>query len=83
MSTLFKSNAVTHSDEELLQRFAILHEVLAECPESFLQLFLTSTLTLLRQLPSGMLRYLRNDYSIILAQSFHSNPEGRVVMSRK
>ena len=47
MSTLFKSNAVAHSDEELLQRSAIVHEVLAECPESFLQLFLTSTLTLL------------------------------------
>jgi len=52
MSTLFKSNAVANSDEDLLQRSAILHEVLAECPESFLQLFLTSTLTLLRQLPS-------------------------------
>jgi len=25
MSTLFKSNAVAHSDEELLQRSAILH----------------------------------------------------------
>ena len=60
MSTLFQSNAVAHSDEELLQRSAILHEVLPECPESFLQLFLTSTLTLLWQLPSGMLRYLRN-----------------------
>ena len=32
---------------ELLQRSVILHEFLAECPESFLQLFLTSTLTLL------------------------------------
>jgi len=60
MSTLFKSNAVAHSDEELLQHSAILHEVLAECPESFLQLFLTSTLTLLRRLPSDMLRFLRN-----------------------
>jgi len=61
MSTLFKSNAVAHSDEELLQRSAILHEVFAECPEPFLQLFLTTTLTLLRQLPSGMLRYLHHD----------------------
>ena len=60
MSTLFKSNAVAHSDEELLQRSAILREVFAEYPKSFLQLFLTSTLTLLRQLPSGVLRYLRN-----------------------
>jgi len=33
MSTLFKSNAVANSDEELLQLSAILHEVLAECPE--------------------------------------------------
>ena len=47
MSTLFQSNAVAHSDEELLQHSAILHEVLPECPESFLQMFLTSTLTLL------------------------------------
>jgi len=61
MSTLFKSNAVANSDKELLQHSAILHEVFAECTESFLLLFLTSTLTLLRQLPSGMLRYLRND----------------------
>ena len=61
MSTLFKSNAVAHSDEKLLQRSAILHEVMAECPESFLQLFLTSTLMLLRQLPSGMLHCLHND----------------------
>ena len=38
---------MAHSDEELLQHSVILHEVLAECPESFLQLFLTSTLTLL------------------------------------
>ena len=30
MSTLFKSNAVAHSDEELLQCSAILHEVFAE-----------------------------------------------------
>jgi len=34
MSTLFKSNAVAHSNEKLLQRSAILHEVLAECPLS-------------------------------------------------
>jgi len=27
----------------------------------FLQLFLTSTLTLVKRLPSGVLRYLRND----------------------
>ena len=61
MSTLFKLNAVAHSDEKLLQHSAILHEVMAECPESFLQLFLTSTLMLCRQrsMPEG--NCLRSD----------------------
>jgi len=49
------SNAVVHSDEELLQFSAVLHEVLAEGLESFLQFFLRSALTLLGQLPSGVL----------------------------
>jgi len=83
ISTVFMSNAVAHSDEELVQVSAVLREVLAAGLESFLQFFLRSALTLPGQLPSGVLDQLSSDQSIVLAQMFNGGPEGRMMMTNK